>query len=176
MKEIWRSVVGYEGWYEVSNVGRVRRIKPAMGARVGYILSSSLCKGYCGVQLKRTTKYKFKHVHILVAEAFMSPAPKGHQINHKDGVKTNNNVNNLEWVTPQQNSLHYCRGLGKNRFQGQHQGELNNYAKLTNRDIVLIRKLLTLKKLTHREIGGIFGVGPQAIGNIKNKKRWAHVN
>jgi hypothetical protein len=116
MNEIWRPVVGFEGVYEVSDHGRVKRIMGGRGAVTGKILSLNRLnkKGYAtvwlhkfinGVQVK-----KFMTTHHVVAAAFLPPQPTpDHQVNHKDGVKTNNCADNLEWVTNQENMDHSWR-------------------------------------------------------------------
>ena len=71
LTEDWRPVVGYEGWYEVSSLGRVRRARPGLGARVGHILSPQLSNnGYLMVPLCREGCRRYRSVHRLVGEAF----------------------------------------------------------------------------------------------------------
>lgn len=168
--ETWKAVVRYEGIYKVSDQGRVRRIKAANGATVGRILRSSKDKdGYCLVHLCREGICKTNKVSRLVLTAFVgSPKPE-QESNHKDGVKANNRPENLEWVTKSENNLHKCRVLGKSR------GELHNKAKLTNKDLPVIRRLLAEGKLLQREIGELFGVSGATISDIKLGRYWAHI-
>src|SRR3972149_1183846 len=95
--EEWRPVVGWEGWYEVSNLGRVRRIKEAAGTRRGHILRWAVGgkPPYPRVFLCREGKVLTKRVHRLVAEAFLGPCPEGQEVNHKDGDKANPRASNL---------------------------------------------------------------------------------
>lgn len=96
-KEIWRPVKGYEGVYEVSNLGRVRRLWPISGHTRQLKLFLRSENGYVAVNLSRCNRSVIKSVHRLVAEAFI-PNPNGlPQVNHKDENKTNNKVSNLEW-------------------------------------------------------------------------------
>lgn len=91
--EKWLDVVGYEGLYEVSNYGRVRSVYTKR------VLSPGLSQGYFYVALYKDKKRSNKQVHRLVAEAFI-PNPNNFPIiNHKDEVKTNNMVENLEWCS-----------------------------------------------------------------------------
>lgn len=116
MKEIWRDVPKYEGLYQVSNLGRIksleRRVPIKNGKFTRYykecILSKVLGKrGYYVVSLGRRAQNKT--VHRLVALAFI-PNPKNKPcINHIDGDKLNNNINNLEWCTYSENNLHGLR-------------------------------------------------------------------
>ena len=102
MIEIWRDIKGYEGLYQVSNCGRVRS-----SYKGGRILKPNLSfYGYWRVQLWRGGKGRSIYVHRLVAQAFI-PNPDGKpQINHINGIKTDNRVENLEWCTNMENQLH----------------------------------------------------------------------
>lgn len=109
--EIWKSVVGYEGIYEVSNLGRVRSIdryvnnKSGKQIRKGKLLKiHKSYRGYLRVILSKECKIRYLFVHKLVAQAFIPNPNNYEQIDHLDGDKTNNNANNLEWVTPKENS------------------------------------------------------------------------
>lgn len=105
IEEEFRSVKGYEGLYEVSNYGRVRSLKDNNGQARILVLKPSLDKdGYEHLQLYRNSKHKTYKVHRLVAEAFI-PNPLGLPcVNHKDEVKSNNHVWNLEWCTVKYNT------------------------------------------------------------------------
>lgn len=93
--EIWKSIVGFEGLYEVSSLGRVKSLK--FGKEK--ILKPNKVKGYLRVELLKNGQRKLIYVHRLVATAFL-PNPEGlPEINHKDEVKTNNIVDNIEWAS-----------------------------------------------------------------------------
>src|SRR4051812_24372561 len=99
-EEIWLQVVGFEGWYEVSNRGRVRRSAPGKGTRVGKVLSPAFeGGGYHFVRLSKYGVQSIKKIHILVAEAYIGARPFEAHINHKDSNKTNNSLSNLEYVS-----------------------------------------------------------------------------
>lgn len=109
MTELWKSIKGYEGIYEVSNLGNVRNIKP----RYKYINPNGLLKpvklntGYLNVSLINKDKIRKEHrVHRLVAEAFIPNTDNKPQVNHIDSNRANNNVENLEWVTCKENIVH----------------------------------------------------------------------
>lgn len=99
-KEIWKDIKGYEGLYQVSNLGRVRsmdRYDSLKHFRKGRILKQQLFRGYLYVGLSKNGKVKYCRVHRLVAEAFI-PNPNNYPcINHKSEIKTQNNVENLEF-------------------------------------------------------------------------------
>lgn len=99
--------------YAVSRDGRVARITPARGARVGRILRSHKnIGGYPTVVLYCNNLDRPTMVHILVAEEYLGPRPDGYQINHIDGDKSNNCADNLEYVTRSENQKHaYANGL-----------------------------------------------------------------
>lgn len=116
--ETWKAVVGYEGLYEVSDLGRVRSVTRVVGRKgkgdlpiAGREMRLQLTpRGYLRVQLGRDGGHENHLVHTLVAEAFLGPAPSTvHEINHKFGIKTDNRVTEIEWVTPQQNQSHAYR-------------------------------------------------------------------
>lgn len=100
-KEEWRDIAGYKGLYQVSNFGNVRGIK-----RGGVLSPHTLQDGYCQVMLCKDGKVRGKLNHRLVAEAFIPNSDNKPQVNHIDGDKTNNKVDNLEWVTQSENQLH----------------------------------------------------------------------
>lgn len=96
MKEIWKPVKGWEGRYEVSNLGRV---KSAQGKNKGKILSQNSQQGYMQVFLSQKGIGRNHLVHRLVAEAFIPNPLNLPQVNHKDETRSNNKVDNLEWCT-----------------------------------------------------------------------------
>ena len=103
-REIWKDIKGYEGLYQVSNLGKVARQTKTKGLHYlkGYINH----KGYLKVHLMKERKYQTFRVHRLVGLAFIPNPLNKPQINHKDGNKLNNSVDNLEWVTNEENYEH----------------------------------------------------------------------
>lgn len=112
-EEVWKEIPGYEGYYSVSSLGQVRRDKRANGTFVGRILKQKINRnGYAVVVPHRGGVGKRSTVHSLVVLAFIGPRSAKMQINHKDGIKHNNSVQNLEYVTASQNIRHaYDSGL-----------------------------------------------------------------
>lgn len=121
MTEQWLPVVGYEGTYEISDMGSVRRTGKSArngngrggGARIGrHLKQHTVNGGYLVVQLWQDGKPKTCLVHRLVAAAFLDSAPDSREVNHKDGNKRNNSLDNLEYVTHSENNTHaYRTGL-----------------------------------------------------------------
>ena len=105
MKEQWKPC--FEGWYDVSDMGRIRRARRGPRTRPGYILKPVLWgNGYSIIRVYVDSVRKWSPVHRLVAEAFIGPCPAGKEVNHKDGIKSNNLASNLEYVTRGENLRH----------------------------------------------------------------------
>lgn len=146
-EEIWKPVDGYED-YEVSNLGQVKRITPdSMGRRTYTSHLLTLCKnpqGYPIIVLTKNKERTTMTVHRLVAEAFLENTDNKSEINHKDGIRHNNNIANLEWVTSSENRYHRYNVLGhaasrKSRNAGSKHGKKT----LSDEDVVTIYQLLT---------------------------------
>ena len=117
-EEIWKDIEGYEGLYQVSNLGRVKRmrfINKNTNIEKERIKSQKIRKdGYLEVALYKNGKGKYIQVHRLVAKSFIPNPKKLPQVNHIDGIKTNNIVENLEWVSISDNAIHSSRVLRNN--------------------------------------------------------------
>ena len=161
MKELWLPVVGYEGFYEVSNEGRVRSLdrvtKHSMGRGTrqwkGRILKPSLSStGYVKVNCCREGRPRFESVHRLVCRAFHGPCPSDrHNVDHVDENKRNNRVTNLRWLPMREN----CR-------------RSNPHTKLTWEDVHYIRA----DRRTQEQIAKTYGVSVAQISLIRSRKRW----
>ena len=171
VEEEWRPVVGFEGYYEVSSLGRICRIKGGRGHRAGKMLKTdgALLEGYHSVNLRRDGKGGRVHVHIVVAMAFHGPKPTPtHEVNHKDGNKLNNRADNLEWVTKARNVEHaYELGLKK---PVSLPGVSNPAAKLTPEAVAQIRA--DGNSVSQRKQAARFGVSKTAIVAALNGDTW----
>ena len=109
MAEEWKPC--FEGHYEASSEGRIRRSHQSSGTRAGKLLGQHNAGGYLMVVCSVKGKANTKKVHRLVAAAFLGPCPSGLEVNHIDGIKSNNSAVNLEYVTRSRNQRH-ARALG----------------------------------------------------------------
>lgn len=131
MKEAWKPVKGYENYYEVSNLGRIKSLARTVSwkNRAGNISSRQdgekiiapdvLQTGYVRVKFRVGGIVKAYSVHRIVAEHFIDNPSGKPCVNHKDGNRTNNKVNNLEWCTYSENNLHEWRVLGKKSYNSR---------------------------------------------------------
>lgn len=167
--EVWKPVVGFEGHYAVSDRGRIMRTSGATGGKI--VTPSIDRKGYLNIRLSKDDCRISRGVHRVVAMAFVGPCPKGRQANHKNGVKTDNRAENLEWVTPRENTAHSIKILEKSRT-----GESNANAKLTEDQV---RSLLADSRTAPR--GWVrckameLGVTDRLVYSILRGKRWRHL-
>lgn len=114
MIEKWKDIDGYEGYYQVSNFGEVRTVGHKY-QRKGFhkIKLHNNRNGYWLADLHKNNLYKSKAIHRLVAKAFLPNPNNFPEVNHIDGNKANNCVDNLEWVSKSQNKWHACNVLGQ---------------------------------------------------------------
>lgn len=172
-KEIWKDIAGFEGYYQVSNLGRVRSLdrlikrKNGHHKRKGKILAqSSDKKGYKRLQLHKNGMKSHK-VHRLVASAFIESYCQNLQINHIDGDKSNNNLCNLEWVTPEQNTKHALKtGLISI-------GEKSKHSKI---DEIQALTILTMPANKRKQLQETYGLSLSAIQHIQHGRSWKHLN
>lgn len=168
---MWKSVVGYEGLYEVSDEGQVRSRDRTIkgGAQVrGRILRQLVHhkNRYCSVQLCRDGKATRTQVHRIVAQAFIPNPLNLPMVNHCDKIRTNNRVSNLEWVTRQENIDHAADVI--------HRGEQCHQAKLTEGKVREMRQRYdNCESITSlaAEYGVTYAVAHKAI----KRQTWRHV-
>lgn len=183
--EQWKPAVGYENFYEVSNFGRIKCLSKGTGNNYSRVLPEKIASqrigvkkygNYCLVNFCVNGIKKVKKVHRLVAEAFLDNNENKPQVNHIDGVKTNNSVENLEWATQSENIKHAFRiGLNKpNVDNPKIRGSAHVHSKLTETDVLNIRKL-SESGMTQKAISKIYGVHPNNINVIVLRKTWKHI-
>jgi len=171
--EEWKSIVGFEGWYEVSNLGRVRRVRAVAGTHAGRILKEitvATCRParlYPFVSLSRHGHRVQRNVHRLVAEAFLEPCSLRRGVNHINGIKKDNRLINLEWATSVENMRH-ASSMGLMSC-----GERHGHAKLTADDVRTIRDMRG--RVSQRQLAKQFGVSHSNIGYIQRLETWRHI-
>ena len=145
------------------------RVKAGPGTTVGKILRLKItARGYCEIMLSKNGDGESFMVHRLVMAAFVGQCPEGYQVNHIDGGKTNNRLENLEYVTPVENIEHARRsGLMLQR------GEDSSRSKLTEENVHEIRR--RFGKETQTEIAAHFNVCQQTINHIATGRTWSHI-
>ena len=99
--EEWKEIKGFEGVYEISNLGNVKRVETQL-----VLKTRKHSAGYFSICLWKDGKDSYRFIHRLVAIAFIENLENKKEVNHKDGVKTNNSIENLEWSTPKENQQH----------------------------------------------------------------------
>lgn len=179
MKEIWKPIEGYNGAYEVSNTGKVRSWKNnrhgrSDKARVLCLMDDSHGYPQITLSLKNPKKRGSKKVHTLVAKAFIPNPENKPCINHIDGDKENNHVDNLEWCTYSENQQHaYDTGL-RIPTEGA-KGSKNGNSKLTREDVLDIRNAYALGCFSQRHIAKAYNVSQANIKCIVNNETWTHI-
>lgn len=178
MEKIKR-VKNYEKLYSVTSSGNIIANRKVIignnGAKIlkeETILKPALDGKYLFVVLQNKGIKKHKKVHRLVAENFIPNPDNKPIVNHKDGNKLNNAVENLEWVTASENSQHAVdNGLRK---YNSISGELGGLAKISNEQVIIIRDRYSLGE-TSRKLGQEFGVDKSTILKIVNRKTFKNV-
>lgn len=170
--EIWKDIPDYEGFYQVSNFGRVRSVsrdvycrKGGKRSHKGKILKPRLRNSYLAVNIHVLGASIHQNIHVFVAQAFIEERPEKHQVNHIDGNKLNNHVDNLEYCSPSENSKH-ANAIG---LCGR--GENRHNAKLKNSEVIKIREMVK-GGISDIEISKLFNVSPACIWNIKKGRSY----
>ena len=174
--ENWKFVVGYEGYYEVSDFGRVRsigrKIKCSRGMRFvdGRVLSIHKNKrrsNYCSVVLSVDQRKERLYIHRMVLDAFVGVNPDGMQGCHFDGDPTNNYLDNLRWDTPKANNA------DKLMHGTDIRGEKSSAAKITSDNVIQIRARSHSE--FHKTIADDYDISRQQVDRIVRGERWAHL-
>lgn len=168
--EEWKDIKSYEGLYMISSFGRVKVVKPRYKGKV--LLSPNKKSKYLFVTLYKDKKGKNHTIHRLVAEAFLNKSNEADVVNHIDGDKKNNNVNNLEWITQKENVRHAIR-IGNGCI-----GERNGKAKLTNKEVRSLRNMYIPKdkKFGCRALAKKYNVATQTMWRILNGRTYKKIN
>jgi hypothetical protein len=172
--EIWLPILGYEGFYKVSSLGRIRSLSPRNSNTIYddnslFIRKQTIEKnGYHRVQLVKKGDAKIYLVHRLVAMAFIQNPENKRCVNHIDCDRSNNMASNLEWCTYQENENH------KSKLGRQASGQRHGMSKLTDRDIRYIRENY-IKGENCKILAKMFCVEKSRITKIVSGTNWKHI-
>lgn len=175
MNEIWKDVPDYEGYYQVSNLGKVRSVDRVIthsysgtAKLKGKLLRLTLHKsGYFFCSLSKGCHRKTGFVHQLVMSAFVGKQLDGMDVAHNDGNSTNNHLSNLRYATRKENQADRITHGTHNR------GERQGASKLTESDVKDIRWLSQFH--TYSSIATFFRLSRRHITDVVNGKCWAHI-
>lgn len=179
--EVWKDIVGYEGHYQVSSIGRVKSLARVVESRKGvfgnkkenFLKPTKNRKGYLNLKLCKkidgVCSEKSVIVHRLVANEFLENHLNKPQVNHKNGIKDDNRVDNLEWATGSENVIHALA----NNLKISQKGSEHPMSKLTEKDVLEIRQIGRSKTL--KEIAKIYNVDLSLISLVLLNKIWKHV-
>ena len=158
--EIWKDIKGYEGYYQISSFGRVMRNKKILK-------NKSHNHGYLTISLSCMGEIKYYTIHRLVALNFIPNPLNKLEINHKDGNKHNNKIDNLEWVTKKEN----CEHASINNLTPSGEKHFNSI--LIEKQVIEIRE--KSKYFGYRKLAKKYNVGKSTIRDIVKNITWRHL-
>ncbi len=187
MEEIWKDVVGYEGYYQISDLGRVKSVGRWINVRGGgeRFKKETINKhfidryGYWRIELNKDNVAKKYFIHVLVGKAFILNPNNLPEVNHEDGIKSNNFPTNLKWCDTTYNNRH-ARSTGLNDFHGEKHYD----SRLTESQVLEIRRLANecainnefrRKKYPIKKWIKDFGITQGAFYAIIKRKTWKHI-
>lgn len=184
--EIWKDITGYEGRYQVSNMGRIKSVSRLEKHSRNPLFTRPIKEkiklqpldnhGYPRISFKINSISKTFLVSRIVAKTFIPNPENKREVNHKDFNPRNNCINNLEWATPKENIRHALDG-GRfvNRPAAAVKGEDHYKSKLKNKDVFEIRSLYDTGLYFQRELADKYDVTQILISKIVTKQIWRHI-
>jgi hypothetical protein len=179
MKEIWKKIPDFSR-YEASNLGRLRSLDYKRTGKVKVLKPACSNDGYMKTMLLRDDgRYRSWTVHLFIMLTFVGNKPNGMEVNHKNGIKTDNRIENLEYTTRSKNMLHAFRyGL-----ESPKRGEDNPTAKLSSKDVLEIREYVGnarrkgIRYYGRKKLAEKYGICESHIKDIVSGRRglWSHI-
>lgn len=175
MEEIWKDITGFEGLYQVSDLGRIKSLDRITknyhsGDRYEkgkYLKPGNSHSGYKLIVLHKNGISRTFRLHRIVAQHFIDNHNNKPQINHKDGIKSNNAISNLEWCTAKENISHAF----KNGLRSGY-----DRAILSDADVIYIKTHYVRLKVTASYFARKFNVSESCIRHIISGKNWSRIN
>lgn len=165
--EIWKDILEFENTYQVSNLGNVKSKK------TNKILSINKNKnGYCSICLFKNGKVVRKYIHRLVAQTFVLNPDNKTDVNHIDGIKSNNTIQNLQWVTKSENTKHAV----KNNLIKYKSGENHHFSKLNKQKVTEIREKYNNLNISKEELSKEYNLNYATIWKIIENLSWKDNN
>lgn len=174
--EVWKDIKDFEGIYQISNHAKVKRLSRPISHWRGnmrnlpekIIKQMTTTNGYLKVHLHKEGKMRTFSVHRLVLSHFVPNYDNLPTVNHIDGNKQNNNLDNLEWASLSRNAKN-AYDIGLNR---PNMGSKHNNSKVTEANVLFIRNS---KQLSNKKLAEMFGITDSNITAIKKRKTWNHI-
>ena len=179
MGEVWKDIKGYEGIYQVSDLGRVKSLEREIMRSDGKptyqkecILKPKIDRGYYRVGLRLEGIKKHFAVHRLVALSFNIPNPENKRtVDHKNEDKLDNRLENLRWAT-QKEQIGYAMATGTFKIK---RGEKVGGSKLTEKQVLEIREKYVPRKYSQYKLAKEYGVNVMTVSDIILRKTWQHI-
>ncbi len=176
--DTWRPVVGFEGYYDVSETGFMRSVTRRITSSDGRVWvqvgkefkQQTNRNGYKFVKMCRAGKYTTREVHVLVAAAFIGGRPIGQDIRHENGNPSDNRAVNLEYGTRKQNMS------DARRHGTMARGETCGHNKLTDCQVRYARDHYQFGVTSYQDLADRFGVHLETVRLAVKRRTWAHVN
>lgn len=168
--EQWKDIKieNFEGVYQINTVGNIKSLTKKDKSKNPIIMKSFIRGGYFSILLMKETKRKLFYIHRLIALTFINNPENKKYVNHIDGNKLNNKLENLEWCTASENIQHSL----KNRLRIPQSGENHYKTSLTKTDIENIRNSYIRRIVTHKLLAKKYNVSESCIYGILNYKTW----
>lgn len=159
--EVWKDIINFENYYQISSSGNLKNVRTGRIKKWG-----NHTRGYLITTLCRSGYNKSVSAHRLVAQAFIPNPKKKPCVNHKNGIKYDNKIENLEWCTHQENTDHAVRNklVGEHKIKKRRKGADHPLIKLSTEEILYIRANHKIIKTS--VLAKMFNISSSAVGNI----------